>query len=189
MAGLGFIFAITLFTHLGLMWQFDLTSHASTSLASLLSAMICLAISIAIAGACAWGIDYFLQMGPAIMGSTIFGLIGFIILFSCSMIYRLFGGTGNILSPFWSAALMFVVAEVGFAYGWRHTQLFYFITVAFFSSYLIVRGISILLGGYESEAEIVIGILSDIKNVAGVKFTMILYIGAIVYLTVILTKR
>jgi hypothetical protein len=117
---LGMIFAMKLFNHFGLFWQFDMTSNEETDVFSLSSAFIFFAVSVLIGGACAWTVDYFMVMGPAIVGSSIFGAVGFLILFTCNTGYRHFENE-NLLSPFWNAAVLFTIGEIGAVYGFYHT--------------------------------------------------------------------
>jgi uncharacterized protein YacL len=117
---LGVIFAFKLFNHYGLFWQFDMTSNEETDVFSVSSALIFFTISILIGGACAWTVDYFMIMGPAIVGSSIFGAVGFVVLFTLNTIYRQVENQ-NLFTPFWNAAILFIVGEIGAVYGFYHT--------------------------------------------------------------------
>jgi len=67
----------------------------------------------------------------------------------------------DLFGPWVSALLLIVGGEVGIYLGVKYSLAIHYISIAYFSSYFLVRGISIWLGGFTSETDLLIGLFTE----------------------------
>jgi hypothetical protein len=129
-----------------------------------------------------------MKLGPTFLASWVATVAGIYILQFMNAIYHTQNEDKDLFGPIWTLIILSVICEIGAYFGHVHNKFFLVFGFAFIASYLIVRGISLTLGGFVSETSILVGLFSE-EDAPDSTVMGNLYLIAIVVLTYFLRER